>query len=180
MPSLKEFVAALQAGWFPALVALIRSGLVIGGDAFKIPYLDSTPRFIITALVIVAVFSFSILVANVVYAPVFLWKKWQKRKLKAKFRDLITSRINGLPDQELAILAYLVSSGRRAFSADLNDRRLVPLVALGMIQRQGGVHDMLNWPHVVQTDVWDHLVAHRSEYMIENVDQLPDPFSRSW
>ncbi len=72
MPSLKEFVAALQAGWFPALAALIGCFLVIGGDWFGLPYLTETPGWLLTTAVIVGLFSLSVLLANVAYLRIVL------------------------------------------------------------------------------------------------------------
>lgn len=181
MPSIKDFVAALQAGWFPALVALMGCSIVIAGDHFKLPYLSATPQWLLTTGVIVGVFSFSIISANIVYAPVYVWKKIKKNRRKVAFKQKIEKEFSFLPEEEIAILAYLVTTGRKAFSATFDDNRLVPLVAKGFIIRLAGVNSILDWPYIVQADVWDFLMANREQLIFPNAHELPSPFGRhSW
>jgi hypothetical protein len=131
MPSLKEFVAALQAGW------------------------------LLTTAVLVGVFSFSILLANIAYAPIVIWEKLKKRRARKTFKESIQQEILTAPPEEIEILAYLVTTGRRAFSAGFNDKRVSPLVSKGMIVKLGGAHSMLEWPYIVHKDVWQLLLENK-------------------
>lgn len=175
MPSLKEFVAALQAGWFPALAAFVGSSIILAGDYFKLPYLDTSPDLLLTIAVVIGVFSFSILVANIVYLPIVIWKLIQKRKNKKEFRKKLVREIEAAPDSEKAILAYLVTSGRKAFAAELNDRKLSPLVSKGLLVKLGGANDVLEWPYMVRQEVWDYLVENKESYHIDIPDGARDP-----
>lgn len=176
MPSLKDFVAALQAGWFPALAAFVGCSIIILGDHFEVPYLDATPDLILTLAVVVGVFSFSILAANIAYIPITIWKALRRRKAKEEFRAKLLREIQAAPDQEKTILAYLVTSGRKAFTAELNDRRLAPLVSKGFLVKLGGTNNVLEWPYIVREEVWDFLVEHREQFHIEIPDDARDPF----
>ncbi len=81
------------------------------------------------------------------------------------------------PQEELDVLAYLVTTRRRAFSAEFNDRRLIPLVSKGWLQKGGGTNRVLEWPYVVQKDVWEFLVANEDQFRVDNADAIPDPFN---
>lgn len=176
MPGLRDFIAALQAGWFPALAALIGCLTVLVGDWFQVPYLSATPIWLLTTAAIVGVFAFSILAANVVYAPVLIWRKIQKKRAQREFRGVVRREVSSAPPEEMAVLAYLVTTGRKAFSAKFDDRRLAPLVAKGLIRKLGGTHSILEWPYMVQDDVWELLLEHKEELRVQDVDEIPDPF----
>ena len=176
MPSIKEFVEALQAGWFPALVALIGCSVVVAGNWYAVPYLSSAPGWLITTAVIVGVFAFSILAANVVYLPILAFKLLQRRSAGKAWKRKIRDLVEDSPYDERAILAYLVTTGRKAFAAKLDDRRLVPLVAKGLINRLGGQNSFLEWPFVVQEDVWTYLQEHKERFNFEKASEMPDAF----
>lgn len=103
MPSLKDFVSALQAGWFPALAALVGCSIIIAGDIYKLPYLSATPDFVLTSAVVASVFSFSILVANVAYIPVAyipvkVWVLLKKRKAQKARRERLIRNVEEAPE----------------------------------------------------------------------------------
>lgn len=177
MPNLKEFVAALQAGWFPAFVALVGCTLIIGGDYLEIPYLNNTPEFLITISVVIGVFSFSIIVANIVYIPVLIWRKYQRYRAKKELKAKIADEIKTAPQPEIIILAYLATSGRKAFAAEFNDRRLAPLVSKGLIVKMGGTNSILEWPYMVRDEVWDYLMENKEAFRIELPEDGHDPFN---
>lgn len=176
MPSLKEFVAALQAGWFPALASLVGCVIVVMGDWFQLPYLSSSPAWLLTTAVIVGVFSFSILVANLAYAPVAAWKFFSRRRAAKKYREKLIAKIMEAPDGERAILAYLITTDRQAFSAEFNNPKLSPLVSKGILRKQGGAHSVLEWPYIVQEDVWKYLLEEREAFFFEGANEIADPF----
>lgn len=177
MPSLKDFVAALQAGWFPALVAFVGCFIIIMGDFLKIPYLASSPNILLTLAVVIGVFSFSILIANVVYLPVLAWQVLQRRNDLKRFRAQIVQEIESAPESEKAILAYLVTTGRKAFVAEFNSKQLSPLVSKGFIIKLGGTNHILEWPHMVQQDVWEYLVKYKESFKAEIKEGSRDPFN---
>lgn len=176
MPSLKEFVAALQAGWFPALAAFVGCSIIVLGDYFKVPYLDSSPSFLLVASVSVGVFSFSVLVANIAYVPIIVWKAIQNREKKKRLRKHFADEIEAAPNDEKAILAYLVTSGRNAFSAKYNDPRLSPLVSKGFLIKMGGTNSVLEWPYIVRREVWDYLLENQEHYRAKLPESGHDPF----
>ncbi len=176
MPTLKEFVEALQAGWFPALAALVGCAIVVLGDWYSFPYISESPDWLLTTVVVVGVFSFSILVANAAYLPVLLWNANTRARDRAKFRQMVRQEVENAPPEERAILAYLVTSGRRAFAAEFDDRRLAPLVSKGILRKLGGTNSVLQWPYVVQDDVWEYLQEHRDQYIFKDASTVGDPF----
>ncbi|MEQ8558800.1 MAG: super-infection exclusion protein B [Henriciella sp.] len=175
MPSLKDFVSALQAGWFPALAALVGCAIIIAGDYYQLPYLSDTPDFVLSVIVIVAVFSASILIANFVYLPIEVFKTIKRSRLREKYKKQLIEEIQNASDTEKAILAYLISSNRKAFTAEFNDRRLAPLVSKGLIIKLGGTHTTLDWPYLVQDDVWAYLKENVHLFQMD-VSELSDPF----
>ena len=179
MPSLKDFWEALQAGWLPALAALIGGMVVVAGDWFNIPYLGDAPDWLTVTAVYVGVFSLSILLANIVYLLVHIWRKVKAWQAQEKFRAMVREEIQNAPPQEIAILAYLITSGRKAFSADFNDRRLAPLVSKGIIIKLelSGVHSIWEWPYVVQDDVWAFLSENKDQLIVPNIEDVGDPFN---
>ncbi|MDE9451349.1 hypothetical protein J3R80_12810 [Aliiroseovarius sp. Z3] len=179
MPSLKDFVAALQAGWFPALAAFIGCAIVLLGDYFRWPYLDGSPAYLLTIAVYVGVFSFSVLTANLAYMPVLIWNIYSDRRAKERFFKRIEKEIEEAPSAERELLSYLVSSGRRAFTSEFDDKRLVPLVSKGLIIRQGGQHSVLDWPFVVRQEVWDYLTEHKERFEISDLTNVEDPFRKN-
>lgn len=176
MPSLKDFVAALQAGWFPALAALIGCSFVVFGDAFQVRYLDASPPWLLTAAVVVGVFALSILLANLAYAPVALWRRYKRNAWRLERTERIIAEVNAAPVEEISVLAYLITMGRQAFSAEFNDRRLAPLVSKGIIVKLGGTHSMLEWPYIVDDDVWRYLLENRDSLHMPEAKTMLDPF----
>lgn len=182
MPSLKDFVDALQAGWFPALAAFVGCAIVVLGDYYQLPYLDEIPKFILNVAVIVGVFSFSILSANVARVPVAIWKLIRNRRYARMFKEKIISEIQAVPKSEEVILSYLATSGRKAFVAKFDDSRLAPLVAKGILIRLGGTNNILEWPYVVDEDAWNYLLTNRHKYTCEIRHGERDPlhWQNSW
>ncbi|MDV7269286.1 hypothetical protein RYZ20_00050 [Thioclava sp. A2] len=84
--------------------------------------------------------------------------------------------VESAPDSEKAILAYLVTSGRKAFAAEFNDQRLSPLVSKGFLVKLGGTNSVLAWPYIVRQEVWDYLIENQDSYRIEFPDDAKDPF----
>lgn len=176
MPSLKDFVDALRSHWFTAVIAIVGCAIIIAGDYFQVPYLNSTPRFLLTAAVVVGVFSFSIIVANIVYLPVVLWYALRRLENKRKFRINLAREIETAPDLEKCVLAYLITSGRRAFNAEIYNKTLSPLVAKGLILRLDGHHSTLEWPYLVRIEVWEYLLEHKEQFRFEIPQGAGDPF----
>jgi len=177
MPSLKDFVAALQAGWFPALAVLIGCGVVIAGDFYQIPYLENIPDWLVTVAVVVGVFAFSILAANLAYAPVVLWRKIQRGLAQRERVSSLRREVLAAPPEEAWILAYLTTTGRKAFTAEFNDGHLAPLVSKGLVIRLGGTNNILKWPYIVQSDVWQFLLENKSQFHLPDAENMGDPFN---
>ena len=176
MPSLKDFVDALRSHWFTAVVAFVGCAMIIAGDYFQVPYLNSSPGFLLTTAVVVGVFSFSILVANIVYLPIALWKVLKRRWEYKQFKEYLAQEIEAAPDKEKFVLAYLITSGRRAFNAEIHNKTLSPLVSKGLIVKRSGMHGTLEWPYMVRDEVWEYLLANKERFLIEIPDGTGDPF----
>ncbi|ODT15847.1 MAG: hypothetical protein ABS35_30250 [Kaistia sp. SCN 65-12] len=106
-------------------------------------------------------------------------RSWHHRRLREKWarEELLT-----LDEREKAILAYLVTSGTRHFTADddggyavtLISRRLVHLAGV-----QGQVFDMRNVPFAVQPEVWKELLRRKDEFLHPSIDS-PQPWRIPW
>lgn len=177
MPSLKDFIDALQAGWFPALAAFIGCSIVIAGDYYSIPYLANAPYWLTTIAAYVGVFSISILLANLAYFPVRFWKRYQFEQSKAEFIASIVEEIVSAPHEEQSILAYIVTSGKKVFLAKYDDSRLAPLVAKGILQKLEGTHNVLEWPYRVQDDAWNYLLDQKEYFHFPKINEIEDPFN---
>lgn len=140
------------------------------------PYLTDAPSWLITTAAIVGVFAFSILVANIVRAPMIAFQSFRRWRANKAWKLKVAALVEEAPYAERAILAYLVSAGRQAFPAKIDDRRLVPLLAKGIIVQLAGRHSMLDWPHMVQQEVWTYLVENRERFVFENATEVSDPF----
>lgn len=181
MPSLKDFIEALQAGWFVALTIFVGSSIILAGDYWSLPHLNESPGWLLTSAVVAGAFSFSVLVANIAYIPVKLWQWLRRRKALKNIKNEISLLINQMPDQEFSILIYLVKSGRQAFNAEFNDRRLSPLVSKGIIIKLPGSHSVLEWPYIVRQEAWDILLGYRDKIEMEMPPNNYDPFHwRGW
>ena len=176
MPSLKDFIEALQAGWFVALTVFVGSSIILAGDYWSLPYLNEIPGWLITSAVVAEVFSFSVLVANIAYIPVKCWQWLRQRKARKDLKAKILSLIEQAPSDEFSMLLYLVKSGRQAFNAKLDDRRLSPLVSKGLIIKLPGSHSILEWPYIVRQEAWDIMLGHRDKIDMEMPPDGYDPF----
>lgn len=176
MPSLKDFIEALQAGWFVALTILVGSLIIISGDYLGIDYLDRSPGWLITTSVVAGVFSFSVIIANIAYIPVRVWRFFKEKRFSKKLKEETLEMIENAPDQEYAILVYLAKSGRQAFNAEFTDRRLSPLVSKGLIRKLGGTHSSLEWPYMVRQEAWDIMQERKDRIIMEMPPREIDPF----
>lgn len=150
--------------------------MVVAGDWYVVPYLGDAPDWITVTAAYVGVFALSVLVANIVYLPIRFWRRLKSRKQKAAHADRVRQEILSAPPEELAILAYLITSGRKAFAAEFNDRRLAPLVSKGIITKLGGTNSVLEWPYIVNSDAWEFLLENKDQLVVPNVDSMGDPF----
>jgi len=176
VPNLKDYVEALQAGWFPALASLVGCSIIVAGDWFKVPYLSANPEWLINVAVYVGVFSFAVLVANLVYLPLKLWRALKRRRERKLAQEAVNRRIEQAPDEEKGVLAYLVTTNRQAFTAKLGNPQLAPMVSKGLIVVQPGQHSRLEWPHVVPDVVWDILIENREAFELTGANEMPYPF----
>jgi hypothetical protein len=177
MPSLKDFIAALQSGWFPALACIIGCTIIIAGDYYQIKYLDSVPEWIILTATLLWVFSFAILVANIAYIPVHLWKGMKRNKAKFEQSVSLINSVISAPPEERAVLAYLATTGRKAFIASLDDTKIIPLISKGLVRRDTGYHSVLEWPHIVDDTVWEYITSDKNNFYLSNAHNIPNPFS---
>ncbi len=177
MPSIKDFIHALEAGWFTASISLIGCCIVIFGDYYAVPYLSSTPVWFLNLAVIVGVFSFAIIMANFLYFPIFIFKAVRKRFAKAKAVRRAYQEVEAATPDEKEVLRYLIATGQRAFVANYGNSRLITLVAKGLIQVAPGQHSIMEFPHVVQPYVWAYLEKNRDEIVGDQQD-IVNPFDR--
>ena len=158
------------------MAAFVGCSIIVAGDCFNLPDLETSPDLLLTIAVVIGVFSFSILVANIAYLPITIWKAFQRCKSRKELRKKLVREVESAPDSEKAILAYLVTSGRKAFAAEFNDQRLSPLVSKGFLVKLGGTNSVLAWPYIVRQEVWDYLIENQDSYRIEFPDDAKDPF----
>ena len=90
---------------------------------------------------------------------------------------MVREEIQNAPPQEIEILAYLITSGQKAFAAAFDDRRLAPLVSKGIIIKLSGAHNIMEWPCMVQEDAWEFLNENKDKFIFPNIENIGDPFN---
>nr|WP_256473183.1 super-infection exclusion protein B [Phyllobacterium sp. 21LDTY02-6] len=71
-----------------------------------------------------------------------------------------------LPDQEHAIMAYLLKRNTQSFPYPYGEGRLVGLLSKGLISRPGGQHQQLSWPHYIPDHVWAEMKANTDKFVL--------------
>ncbi|NVM43196.1 hypothetical protein HWX16_23210 [Ochrobactrum intermedium] len=177
MPSIKDLLDAFAASWRVALVALLASAGILVADFYKLEYVADTSRWIINGAFIVGIVSGAILIsylvsqlARVISWP-FLWYLAKTReKDKEKKLQEHAAGIHDLPEEQRYILAYFFTTKERAFAAEINHRRLVPLITRGYVKQQGGTHGALDWPHFIPEHIWNEMALNEEAYTIPKND----------
>ncbi|MGH2340074.1 hypothetical protein ACRC7T_01155 [Segnochrobactraceae bacterium EtOH-i3] len=176
MTSIKDILSALELKWPIALACLIGSTIIIGCHYYKIPYIKDFPLILIYICIILAIYTFSNLAVKILCIPAYIYRKYRLRRVKKKFLSHLEENVFNCSTEEIAVLEYLITTNRKAFTAIFGDRRLTPLVSKGFIIREGGRHPMLEWPYIVQDDVWDYLYKNKDKFHMQGASTMLDPF----
>lgn len=177
MPSIKDLLDAFAASWRVALVALLASIGLLAADYYKLDYVADTSRWVINGAFIVGIVSgailISFLVAQLARLAIWPYRYYQRKELsklnKAEL-DKHAAGIHDLPDEQRYILAYFFTTKQRAFPAEINHRRLVPLITLGYVRQNTGTHGVLDWPHFIPEHIWQEMVINEEAYTIPKND----------
>ncbi|RVL05647.1 super-infection exclusion protein B [Sinorhizobium meliloti] len=178
MPSLKDFIEAMNASWPVALAILLASCALLIGEAVGLKYLQGLPPWTMGSIFIVAVFSGAVVVVRLVQLLVSaLGAPFRRRRREAIYRKHL-ARLDELHPEEAQVLVWAALNNRQVIIADFNDIRLAPLVAKGFVDRLGGTHTMWEWPFRIPDHVWDELKRQVKE---ENIEMnVPNPLADRW
>lgn len=177
MPSIKDLLDAFAANWRVALVALLASAGLLAADFYKLEYVTDTPRWVINGAFIVGIVSGAVLISYLVsqVARFISWPfLWYRERVKAKNNEKKLQEhaagIHDLPVDQRYILAYFFTTKERAFAAEINHRRLVPLITMGYVKQQAGTHGVLDWPHFIPEHIWQEMTLNEEAYTIPKND----------
>lgn len=157
MPSLKEFIDAMDTSWPVALTIFFAASALLYADHSGIRYVQGLPTWFVGAVFVAAVLSGSVVASAAV------------RKLFAlAMRPFVTRRrriaqvkhvegLSGLPNNEIAILIWAAAQNTQVFLAPLNHKFLEPLVAKGYVVILPGMHTVHEWPHSIPDHIWQDL-----------------------
>ena len=101
-------------------------------------------------------------------------KKREEKECKQKVIDYFESA----PQDEIEILSYCITSGRRVFVAERDNKRLITLSSQGIIidAPNGKDHKFLYWPFQIHDDYWKYLIANKDKYIYEDANEISNPF----
>ncbi|MFN7167683.1 MAG: super-infection exclusion protein B [Pannonibacter sp.] len=175
MVNLKDFIDSLNSNWQIALTALIGSGTLLYLDKIECDYIKSAPQYLIIAAFAIFIFSSAILVTKIISSILDFLKRLIEAPKRNKLKQKMLDEIQFLSNDEIFILSYLASTNKKSFTAEMNHKRLIPLMGRGMIIRLRGKFNVLNWPFRVDDDVWEYIKLRPQQFQIENVNRLDDP-----
>jgi len=178
MPSIKEFLEAMQSSWPLALTVLLGASGVMVGDYFNVPQLSSLPDWTIGAAYIVAAFSAAIVLVaalrgaiRAAYSPFrkHRAKQWQMRHVEG---------LSDLPPDEVYILLWAFVHGRQVVAVEFFDERVKALSAKGYLTLIPGNHHSNKVPYMIPDHIWaqlkkEDLPDHAREELLRG-----NPFSR--
>lgn len=177
MPSIKDLLDAFAASWRVALVALLASSGLLAAEYHKLEYVADTSRWVINAAFIVGIVSGAILLsfmvaqfARLASYPFRIRATNKEERAKAEALLKHAEKLHDLPDDQKYILAYFFTTKQRAFTAEINHKKLIPLVTLGYIRAVSGRHSMIDWPYYIPEHVWDELERYAEGYTIPEED----------
>jgi len=107
------------------------------------------------------------------------FRTWRQQRLREKWarEELMT-----LDERERDILAYLVTSGTRHFTADDDGGYAVTLISRRLVHVAGvpgQIFDMRNVPFAVQPEIWKELLRRKDEFQHPSIDS-PQPWRIPW
>lgn len=175
MPSLKDFMEAMQAGWPVALTITIAAGAIISADMYKLEYVTTLPRWALGIAFVVGICSAAVLCVAMLRGILRALHRvyWWIRSIGSTQR--IAARLHELPHDEIHVLVWAKSQGKQVFTASIIEQKLVALTAKGLVVRHGGRHSAAEWPYSIPQNVWDAIDI---AFTREDPRSVPSPFGR--
>lgn len=175
MPSIKDFIEAMQTTWPVALGIFLGSAAILGADALGVSYVSGLPQWVLGTAFIVSALSASILIVAVIRGLVDLIAgPFRRRRMRERQKRHIDD-IEKLPRDEQYVLFWAASNNTQVFLAEFNNRLLLPLISKQYIIVHTGTHHIHEWPHHIPDYIWDYL---RAQYLAAGSPmKLESPFS---
>ncbi|MDM8166979.1 MAG: super-infection exclusion protein B [Roseovarius sp.] len=167
LPTLKEFTEAMSANWRSALAAGFASSLTTAGSIYRWPLLKDLPSWVALIFFIVAIFSWSIVLANLVGKVASSIQLAIKRSKYRSARKKVVEKLHRLPEEQHRVMAHHFEQNKQSFTAKFNQPELEPLLALGLVEIVPGTHNRLRWPYIIPDDVWAEMDDHRDNFTIK-------------
>ena len=177
LPSLKDFVEAMGVAWPIAFAIWLGSCAILLAAHMGVTYVAHLPDWLLTLAFLLAVFSGAVCCAAALreFISTGTWLVAGRAAKKDRLQRLI--RLNDLPAHEHQIMAFLCMTNTQVFPAQYADARLVGLIEKGLINRQGGQHSILDWPHAVPNFIWDEMRRNPEKFTID-VRVFGNPLAR--
>jgi hypothetical protein len=180
MPSLKDFVDAMNASWPVALTIFMACAGILISDYAEFRYIAGLPPWVPSAAFIAAIFSGSVVIVRLLQATISaIEAPFRRRKWQATLQSHL-AKLDELPQNEAAVLVWAIASRNQVIVANFNEPRLLPLVAKGYLDRLGGTHSILEWPFRIPDHVWDELMRQWKEEPFEVPQDMQNPFLSRW
>ncbi len=154
MPSIKDFIDAMNASWPVALAVLLACVALLLGDYADLKYLHGLPPWAMGAVFVMGVFAGSVVIVRIVQLVVAAILKPFKREKRRRAIQAHLAKLDEINAGEAYILVWAAQQNRQAFVARFDDARLTPLVAKGFVERMGGSHSILEWPYRIPDHIW--------------------------
>jgi hypothetical protein len=173
MPSLKDFMEAMQSSWPVALAITIAASALIAADSNELEYVAALPGWFLGAAFVVGVCSAAVLCVAMLRGVFRATRQvyWWIRSIGSRKR--IAAQLQKLPHDEIHVLVWAKTHGKQVFTASFLEEKLVPLTKKGLVIRHGGQHSIVQWPYSIPNNVWDAIDL---AFTKEDPRSVPSPF----
>lgn len=163
LPTLKDFTDALGVTWPIAAAAAIGSTLILVAARYGLAE-AAIPSWMLIILFVIDCFAIGVIIANLLKALRTVYSKWNLWRQERQQRRRHLRFLSSLPVHEQELLGYLARTNQQAFSCPANHERIVSLMTKGLIEMQGGTHELSNWPHFVPDHVWSEVMKDQRRF----------------
>lgn len=174
MPSLKDFMEAMQASWPVALTISLAALALLYADHLNLEYMEALPRWLMGVVFLAGVCAAAVLLVAMFRGTMALILGTIRSIRSIGAPQRIARRLQELPQEEVHVLVWAKAHGRQVFTASFTDKKLVPLVKKGLVIRHGGQHSILEWPYSIPSAVWQAIGMAFSD--LEEPNSIPSPF----
>lgn len=174
LPKLRDFLDAFAVPWHIALGVSLACGLLLYLHQLGNPYLQSLPAWVLTIAFVLFLCATVVVAVHILRAAgSYLSFILERRKRRLEIRNALTT----LSDKEREVLSFLFTRNQQSLVTQMGGPDVSTLVQKRLLVPSGGVHSMLEWPHMVPNDVWIELKVRAGEFQTAD-PTAPAPYRR--